>query len=64
MSELEEKKEVVKTTKKEVKKPNYIFELPYKTSKKEYKIGDKIYLEDKKVIDFLTTKKIIKKWQI
>lgn len=50
--------------KKEVKKPNYIFILPYPTVKKNYKIGDKIYLDNKKTIEFLTIKKIIKEWQI
>lgn len=51
------------TPKKEVKKPNYIFTLPYPTAKKSYKIGDKIYLDNEKTIEFLTAKKIIKKWQ-
>jgi len=50
--------------KKEVKKPNYIFTLPYLTAKKNYQIGDKIYLDNEKTIEFLTAKKIIKKWQI
>lgn len=50
--------------KKEVKKPNYIFTLPYLTAKKNYQIGDKIYLDNEKTIEFLTVKKIIKKWQI
>lgn len=50
--------------KKEVKKPNYIFTLLYLTAKKNYQIGDKIYLDNEKTIEFLTAKKIIKKWQI
>ena len=62
MSKLDEK-EVVEKPKKEVKKPNYIFTLPYLTSKKNYQIGDKIHLENEKTIEFLTVKKIIKKWQ-
>ena len=62
MSKLDEK-EVVEKPKKEVKKPNYIFTLPYPTAKKNYQIGDKIYLDNEKVIEFLTAKKIIKKWQ-
>lgn len=61
---MEDKKEdVVKQQKKEVKKPNYIFTLPYLTANKNYEIGDKIYLDNEKVIEFLTAKKIIKKWQ-
>ena len=63
MSELD-KKEAVEKPKKEVKKPNYIFTLPYPTAKKNYQIGDKIYLNNEKTIEFLTAKKIIKKWQI
>ena len=63
MSKLDEK-EVVEKPKKEVKKPNYIFTLPYPTAKKNYQIGDKIYLDNEKIIEFLTAKKIIKKWQI
>lgn len=59
----DKKEEVVKQPKKEVKKPNYIFTLPYPTAKKNYQIGDKIYLDNEKVIEFLTAKKIIKKWQ-
>ena len=62
MSELD-KKEAVEKPKKEVKKPNYIFTLPYPTAKKNYQIGDKIYLNNEKTIEFLTAKKIIKKWQ-
>lgn len=62
MSKLDEK-EVVEKPKKEVKKPNYIFTMPYLTSKKNYQIGDKIYLDNEKIIEFLTAKKIIKKWQ-
>lgn len=58
------KEEGVKQPKKEVKKPNYIFTLPYLTAKKNYQIGDKIYLDNEKTIEFLTAKKIIKKWQI
>jgi len=50
--------------KKEVQKPNYIFTLPYLTAKKNYQIEDKIYLDNEKTIEFLTAKKIIKKWQI
>ena len=60
----DKKEEVLKQPKKEVKKPNYIFTLPYLTAKKSYKIGDKIYLDNEKTIEFLTAKKIIKKWQI
>lgn len=60
----DKKEEVVKQPKKEVKKPNYIFTLPYPTAKKNYQIGDKIYLDNEKTIEFLTAKKIIKKWQI
>lgn len=63
MSKLDEK-EVVEKPKKEVKKPNYIFTMTYLTSKKNYQIGDKIYLDNEKIIEFLTAKKIIKKWQI
>ena len=63
MSELD-KKEAVEKPKKEVKKPNYIFTLPYPTAKKNYQIGDKIHLDNEKIIEFLTAKKIIKKWQI
>ncbi len=63
MSELD-KKEVVEKPKKEVKKPNYIFTLPYPTANKSYEIGDKIHLDNEKIIEFLTAKKIIKKWQI
>ena len=48
---------------KEIKKPNYIFTLPYSTVKKNYRVGDKIYLDNEKIIEFLTAKKIIKKWQ-
>lgn len=59
----DKKEEVVKQQKKEVKKPNYIFTLPYPTVWKNYEIGDKIYLDNEKVIEFLTAKKIIKKWQ-
>ena len=59
----DKKEEVVKQSKKEVKKPNYIFTLPYPTAKKNYQIGDKIYLDNEKTIEFLTAKKIIKKWQ-
>ena len=62
MSKLDEK-EVVEKPKKEVKKPNYIFTMTYLTSKKNYQIGDKIYLDNEKIIEFLTAKKIIKKWQ-
>ena len=62
MSKLDEK-EVVEKPKKEVKKPNYIFTLPYPTAKKSYEIGDKIHLDNEKTIEFLTAKKIIKKWQ-
>lgn len=60
----DKKEEVFKQPKKEVKKPNYIFTLPYPTAKKNYQIGDKIYLDNEKTIEFLTAKKIIKKWQI
>ena len=63
MSELN-KKEAVEKPKKEVKKPNYIFTLPYQTAKKNHQVGDKIYIDNEKVIEFLTHKKIIKKWQI
>ena len=63
MSKLD-KKEVVEKPKKEVKKPNYIFILPYPTAKKNYQIGNKIHLDNEKTIEFLTAKKIIKKWQI
>lgn len=65
MSKLEDKKEVIEKLqpKKEVKKPNYIFVMPYLSEKKEYKVGDKEHFENKKVIEFLTTKKIIKKWE-
>lgn len=53
----------LKKTKKEVKKPNFEFIKPYATANKNYKIGDKIYFENEKVIEFLLTQKIIKKWQ-
>ena len=62
MSELD-KKEAVEKPKKEVKKPNYIFTMTYLTSKKNYQVGDKIHLDNEKIIEFLTAKKIIKKWQ-
>lgn len=62
MSKLDEK-EVVEKPKKEVKKPNYIFTMTYLTSKKNYQVGDKEYFDNEKVIEFLTHKKIIKKWQ-
>ena len=62
MSELD-KKEAVEKPKKEVKKPNYIFTMTYLTSKKNYQVGDKEYFDNEKVIEFLTAKKIIKKWQ-
>ena len=62
MSKLNEK-EVVEKPKKEVKKPNYIFTMTYLTSKKNYQVGDKEYFNDEKIIEFLTAKKIIKKWQ-
>ena len=62
MSKLNEK-EVVEKPKKEVKKPNYIFTMTYLTSNKNYQIGDKIHLDNEKIIEFLTAKKIIKKWQ-
>ena len=62
MSKLDEK-EVVEKPKKEVKKPNYIFTMTYLTSKKNYQVGDKKYFDNEKVIEFLTAKKIIKKWQ-
>jgi hypothetical protein len=53
----------LKKTKTEVKKPNFEFIKPYATAKKNYNIGDKIYFENEKVIEFLLTQKIIKKWQ-
>ena len=56
MSELD-KKEAVEKPKKEVKKPNYIFTMTYLTSKKNYQIGDKIHLDNEKIIEFLTAKK-------
>lgn len=62
MSELD-KKEAVEKPKKEVKKPNYIFTMTYLTSKKNYQVGDKEYFDNEKVIEFLTAKKIIKKWK-
>ena len=62
MSKLDEKK-VVEKPKKEVKKPNYIFTMTYLTSKKNYQVGDKEYFDNEKVIEFLTAKKIIKKWK-
>jgi hypothetical protein len=64
--------EEIKETKKETvpkvavskpKKAEYKFIQRFATASKVYNVGDECFQTDKKVIEYLTTKKIIKKWQ-
>lgn len=58
----EEKKEATKIVQKQ-KKAEYKFIQRFATATKVYKVGDECFQTDKKVIEYLTIKKIIKKWQ-
>lgn len=58
----EEKKEATKIVSKP-KKAEYKFIQKFETTSKKYAIGDDCFETNKKVIEYLTTKKIIKKWQ-
>ena len=59
---MEDKKETTKIVPKP-KKAEYKFIQRFATDSKVYNVGDDCFQTDKKVIEYLTTKKIIKKWQ-
>lgn len=61
---LEEQEKAEKPQKKEKKKDNFIFLTSFQSEEKNYQKGDTIFIENENVIEYLTAKKIIKKWQL
>lgn len=59
-----ENENVDKPQKKEKKKDNFVFLTSFEAENQSYKKGDTIFIENENVIEYLTAKKIIKKWQL